>query len=222
MRHKITHYEALGVSRDASLDEIRAAFRKLAFESHPDRFQGEARRRAEERFQEVTEAFNVLNRPDSRERYDRELAQGGVTSQNMDRAEIARRLAAKGAQELREGRMTEALETLRHAIDHDDQCARAHYFMGVALSRAVGRERDALRHMERALAAEPNNSAMKGEGAALALRVGLRSRAERLARETLDLDPTNVRAQAVLQEIDGEGSTGESGDGLLGRLRRKG
>ncbi len=221
MRHTITHYEALGISRDASLDEIRAAFRKLAFESHPDRFQGEARRRAEERFQEVTEAFNVLNRPESREKYDRELAQGGGSKQAMDRAEIARRLAAKGAQDLREGRLTDALENLRLAIDHDDGCGRAHYFMGIALSKVADRERDALRHMERALSLEPGNPAMKGEAAALALKVGLRSRAERLARETLDLDPTSVRAQGVLQDLEVGNST-ESSEGLLGRLRRKG
>lgn len=221
MRHKITHYEALGISRDASLDEIRAAFRKLAFESHPDRFQGEARQQAEERFQEVTEAFNILNRPEGREKYDRELAQGGIPSQAMDRAEIARRLAAKGAQDLREGRLTEALDNLRLAIDHDDHCARAHYFMGIAFSKIAGRERDALRHMERALSIEPSNSAMKGETAALALKVGLRSRAERLARETLGLDPTSVRAKGVLHDLE-IGDSVESSEGLLDRLRRKG
>jgi len=218
MRHRITHYEALGLERDASADAIRVAFRRLAREHHPDRFQGEARRRAEERFQEITEAFNILSRPDSREKYDRELFQGKDT-QAMDRTEIARRLAAKGAQQLREGKLTDALESLRLAIDHDEECSRAHFFMGVALGRVADRQREALRHLERAVALEPRNAPILAEAATLCLRVGMRSRAERLAREALDVDPTNDKATQVLASApqDGDGD-----EGLLGRLRRRG
>jgi curved DNA-binding protein CbpA len=220
VRQRISHYEALGVERDASTDSIRAAFRKLAREQHPDRFQGEARRRAEERFQEITEAFNILSRPDSREKYDRELFQGGG-GQAMDRREIARRLANKGAQSLRDGKLPEAVEDLRLAIDHDDDCSRAHYFMGIALGRLPDRHRDALRHLERATALEPQNPAMLGEAAAVCLKVGMRSRAERMAREALDLDPTNVKATQVLEEV-GSSPADDGGDGLLGRLRKRG
>lgn len=217
MRHRITHYEALGVERDASAEAIRLAFRKLAREHHPDRFQGGARRRAEDRFQEITEAFNILSRPDSREKYDRELFQGTDT-QAMDRSEIARRLASKGAQQLREGKLAEAVDNLRHAIDHDEACSRAHYFMGVALARLPDRERDALRHLERAVALEPSNAPMLAEASFLCLKVGMRSRAQRLAREALDLDPTNEKATQVLAAASGD----QSEDGLLGRLRRRG
>ena len=55
-------YDILGVERDATEAQIRKAFRKLTFEHHPDRFSGDARAKAEERFQEITEAFNVLSR----------------------------------------------------------------------------------------------------------------------------------------------------------------
>ncbi len=217
MRHRITHYEALGLERDASLEAIRLAFRKLAREHHPDRFQGEARRRAEERFQEITEAFNILGRPDSRDKYDREISHGTDT-QAMDRTEIARRLAAKGAQQLREGKLAEAVDNLRHAIDHDEACARAHFFMGVALARVPDREREALRHLERAVVLEPRNAPMLAEAALLCLKVGMRSRAERLARGALDIDPTNEKATQVLGSL----SEGPEDDGLLGRLRRRG
>ena len=69
-------YDILGVGPDSTEVQIRAAFRKLTFKHHPDRFSGDEREKAEQHFQEITEAFNVLSRPDSREKYDDELAQG--------------------------------------------------------------------------------------------------------------------------------------------------
>jgi len=61
-------YEALGVSRDASAEDIRRAYRKLAREYHPDLNKDQG---AADRFKEVSEAYEVLRDPDKRERYDR-------------------------------------------------------------------------------------------------------------------------------------------------------
>jgi molecular chaperone DnaJ len=68
MPTKRDYYEVLGIRRDATGEEIRKAFRQLAFKYHPDRNHGDG---AEERFKEVNEAYEVLSDPDKRATYDR-------------------------------------------------------------------------------------------------------------------------------------------------------
>lgn len=66
---KRDYYEVLGVAKNASVDEIERAYRKLARQFHPDRNIGDAE--AEVKFKEATEAHEVLVDSDKRERYDR-------------------------------------------------------------------------------------------------------------------------------------------------------
>ncbi len=62
------YYAVLGVSESASADEIKKAYRKLAREHHPDKNQGDAK--AEERFKEIQEAYDVLGDEKKRRQYD--------------------------------------------------------------------------------------------------------------------------------------------------------
>ena len=68
------YYSLLGVSRDADTGEIKKAYRKLALEYHPDRNKGS--KDAEERFKEVTQAYEVLGDSEKRVVYDRYGEQG--------------------------------------------------------------------------------------------------------------------------------------------------
>ena len=68
MAAKRDYYEILGVTRSASAAEVKRAFRKLAFQYHPDHNRDDG---AAERFKEINEAYEVLSDPDRRETYDR-------------------------------------------------------------------------------------------------------------------------------------------------------
>jgi len=62
------YYKTLGLARNASADEVRSAYRKLALQYHPDHNPGD--KKAEEKFKEVNEAYQVLSDPQKRARYD--------------------------------------------------------------------------------------------------------------------------------------------------------
>ena len=62
------HYKVLGVSKKATQDEIKKAYRKLARKFHPDTNKEAG---AEERFKEISEAYDALGDPEKRKKYDR-------------------------------------------------------------------------------------------------------------------------------------------------------
>ncbi|MDA3800458.1 MAG: molecular chaperone DnaJ [Kiritimatiellae bacterium] len=69
MATKKDYYELLGVTKASTADEIKKAYRKLAMKYHPDKNQGDAV--AEEKFKEVSEAYEVLSDPNKKAQYDR-------------------------------------------------------------------------------------------------------------------------------------------------------
>src|ERR1041385_8587077 len=71
---KRDYYEILGVSKNASADEIKKAFRRLAVQHHPDKEGGD-----EAKFKELNEAYEVLKDPSKRQRYD-QFGHAGVGS----------------------------------------------------------------------------------------------------------------------------------------------
>ena len=94
MSAKRDYYEILGVSKGASADEIKKAYRKVAMQFHPDRNPGD--QSAEEKFKEAAEAYEILSDADKRAQYDRfghnafgsGRGGGGFSGQGMNMEDI--------------------------------------------------------------------------------------------------------------------------------------
>ena len=90
MSSKRDYYEILGVSKSATPEEIKKAYRKVAIQFHPDKNQGD--KAAEEKFKEAAEAYEVLSSAEKRTQYDRfghsRPGQGGFQGHDMNMEDI--------------------------------------------------------------------------------------------------------------------------------------
>ena len=76
------YYRILGVNRDASAQDIKKAFRQLALRYHPDR-NPDNMKRAEEKFKEINEAYEVLGDEQKKRQYDRILSWPGYSRRTI-------------------------------------------------------------------------------------------------------------------------------------------
>ena len=107
------YYAILGVLQGASEAEIRARFKELVRRHHPDRFHGSEKVAAEERFQAITEAVNVLTSPERRRDHDFALAQPKGDKRGQEGDRVAQAYLQRGAKAFREKNRVQA------AFDHE-------------------------------------------------------------------------------------------------------
>ena len=132
-------YSVLGLSREASQDDIRRAYRKLVREHHPDTNPGDPL--AEERFKEIQQAYEVLSNPEKKREYDQKFhASAARRSSSQPRAGAEREsvitvdlsdILSKLAD--RSGRSREGSRQLQ-----DEEVARLARMLGVHISRLSG------------------------------------------------------------------------------------
>jgi len=67
------YYQILGVSKDASFDEVKQSYRKLVLKYHPDKNPDEKKEVAEEKFKKITQAYEILSSKEKRAKYDKQF-----------------------------------------------------------------------------------------------------------------------------------------------------
>ena len=182
-------YKVLGVSRDASDEEIKRAYRRLAKKYHPDLNPGDAE--AARKMQEVNAAYEQIKDPDKAAQNSsggynpygsggyNPFGSGGYGGYDpfgsSYRQSSGSSYQQSAAQYIRFGRYREALNTLEAASERDAQW----YYLSALANDGLGNQVTALEHIRRAVSMEPNNpeylrvlDAMESGGTAYRQRTG--------------------------------------------------
>ena len=198
---RANYYEVLGVDRTASESGIRDRFRKLARESHPDRYRGPDKADAERKFQLLTEAMNVLTNPQRRKAHDTELSGGVSFRPPSDPREVAKLYVANGVRAYKAGDFPVAIENFDMAVKHNPEDAKAFHYLALAAARVPSMVRQAVQAVETAVQKEPYNPVFLKDAGILCRKVGLFAKAERYFEEALKWDQGNSEIEAALAEV---------------------
>lgn len=199
MSRDADYYALLGVARDASEAEIRERFRSLAREAHPDRAPAARKAEAEAKFQDLTEAVNVLTSPEKRKAYDFDLA-ASRSSPEIGGDAVAQNYVSQGIAAYKDRKFTEAAGNFQLAVHRNPRDVKAQHYLGLASARA-GDMRTAVKAIETALTIEPHNGGMLKDAGAIFRQAGLLLKAEKAYQEALRWDPSAGDARKALEEV---------------------
>ena len=199
MVQNVDYYALLGVPREATEGEIRERFRRLAREFHPDRAPREAKAEAEAKFQELTEAVNVLCNSERRQAYDRSRLMTLSPSTDV----VVQDYLDLGIAAYRSGDYGQAAGNFALAAQRDPKDVRAHHHLGLASARA-GDLHAAVKALEAAIALDAYNVTLLKDAGKIFRQAGLLAKAEKAFQDVLRWDPSQTDARRALEEIRGE------------------
>jgi DnaJ-class molecular chaperone len=200
MPREADFYQLLGVARDATESDIRERFRTLAREAHPDRFPRDKKAEAEARFQQLTEALNVLTSTERRKAYDFDLAAAAGRQAEDAGDDVTLNYLNQGIAAYKERKYAEAAGNFQLAAGRNARNLKAHHYLGLASARA-GDVRTAVKAIETAMGIEPHNAALLRDAGAIFRQAGLLLKAEKAYQEALRWDPSGGDARKALEEI---------------------
>lgn len=222
-------FEILEVSPDASPDDIRAAYHRLAKQWHPDRFQGPAKAEAEERFRLLAEAFSQLKDPLRRQALAGSAPRQAVAPEARTTAPQPLPVPERSAedwirqarQEFNGGRIDHAKGFIQFALRMDATKADAHILMADVLE-AQQDARGAVKSLEAAHKLRPKDPDLLVRLGDHFMALGLQARGARLLEEARVLAPEHKRFKAPAEgKVQGRklaSSSGEGG-GLLEQIK---
>ncbi|HTQ79877.1 MAG TPA: DnaJ domain-containing protein [Thermoanaerobaculia bacterium] len=194
-------YATLALPRNATEEQIRQRFRELARARHPDRFQGEAKVRAEKEFQEITQAFNVLIDPSRRRNHDLELARPEPGATSADPRQLARVYLQRGIKAYKEKNHFEAADSFDRATQADPANAQAWHHLALACSQQPSWLPRAVDAIERACELQPMNASYQKLAGKISALAGQPERAEQHYRAALQWGEDDPAVRQALAEL---------------------
>jgi tetratricopeptide (TPR) repeat protein len=232
-----THYEVLGIARDATEAQVKEAYFRLAKRFHPDVHHDEAlhdlRDKLEAVFLRLGDAYEVLRNPRIRLSYERQLGPvpgqegAGIAPSGQDDPEALARQAeeaiARAARAVAEERNWEAIPLLETSIGRVEGLLKQEG--RVLLARAYAKNPNWVKQGEELLHTvireDPYNVDAHFHLAAIYRAGGLKSRAQAMLRRVLELDPGHEDARAQLEALGVEQPLPSAEPGLFKKLLRR-
>ncbi len=199
----MNYYDILGVSRNATTEEITIAFKKLVRDLHPDRFSTEEEKReAEQKFKEITRAFNILKDPEKRREYDKQLEEpasnGGA---GVEPSVNSNELFKKGLVFYKKGDYENAESFFQGAINRGMSTAEAYFYLALTQRHLPRRNKKVVENLENAISLDPLNAKYRLALADFFLEKGVKSKAVYHYKRVLKLEPNNKRAIEILRSF---------------------
>lgn len=203
------YYSALGVAPNATTEQVRKRFIDLARKLHPDRFSGEAKVKAEEDFQAITEAFNILSDPMRRREHDMELAQPrSAPGASNDPKQLARVYTQRGVKAYREQNFFEAADNFDRATQADPTNAKSWYHLALACTHQPSWLDRATAAIRRACELDTMNPTYFKLAGRVFARAGMVSEATRYYNDALRWGGDDAAVQNALEELTGKAKKG--------------
>lgn len=239
-------FEVLEISADASNEEIKAAYHRLAKQWHPDRYSGKEKEVAESKFRELAEAFSILKDPGRRLAFQQQQpvrtptpAPAAAASREPEgaRERTPEDWAAMARQAFGDGKVDQARALIHYAIRMDGTKAEYHALLASILEQEGGDVRAVIKALEMAVRLQPRDVESHIKLAAHFQAQGMTARSQRhmqLARELAPNHPKLRQPQApavkdakVSRQRGGKASTVQPGlmdqlKDLWGRLTGRG
>ncbi len=215
-------YEVLGLKRDATISDIKQAYRRLVKQYHPDSTFGKDNPgTAAERFQQIQKAYKTLSDEESRRAYD---SAGFSPIEQWEQAGSHKQRAVgfykRGRETYKSGNYEKAINMFHTAVNLAPENPLYCSWLGVSLSTQKDRLHDARLWCERAVKLAPYNSDYLVNLALVYKEAGLRAMTIRYLKEAMRWNPKNRRAVKWLDELAEETETGDKGEGLVRGLKK--
>ena len=223
-------YDVLEVSPDASAEDIKAAYHRLAKLWHPDRFPGPEKAQAEERFRQLAEAFSQLKDPARRGALAPLAAStpaGPAVEANPAEERTPADWAALARTAFEEGNLDQARALVHYAIRLDGQNPRHQSLLAAILEREGGDLRGVVKALETAVRLDPQDAESHLKLGLHFQSLGLQARSQRHLQLAQELAPDHpyFRAAARAAQKAARGGTHPKGKaaaaepGLADQLR---
>ncbi len=193
-------FNVLEIPPDASPEDIKAAYHRLAKRWHPDRFTGVEKEEAELRFRELAEAFSVLKDPVKRQTLQQQMPKPQAGVQNEPESALERTpedWAAMAKAAFEEGKSDQARALIYYAIRLDGEKAGYHSLLAAILEREGGDLRAVVKALETAVRLAPRDVDSHVRLAGHFQTLGLAARAQRHLQLAQEISPNHPKLRAL-------------------------